>query len=319
MLRPCVVRLPALAVILACAPSDQAVPPSATAIPADPPAELARLVGDYTALGDSISVREAGGRLEAVAWKDTLRITAVDPVTVAGDSVFVEGRIYRRLALGPSEGNVFRITPRASYAELEKVALAASPPVEEGDFLPTDLVELVTLDSTIKLDIRYAGTDNFMSARFYSSPRAFLQRPAAEAAVRAHRALAVHGYGLLIHDGYRPWYVTRMFWDATPDPLRIFVADPSQGSRHNRGCAVDLTLYDLKTGQPVVMPGVYDEMSPRSFPNYPGGTSRQRALRALLRRAMEAEGFMVYETEWWHFDYNEWRRYRIGTARFEEM
>ena len=105
-----------------------------------------------------------------------------------------------------------------------------------------------------------------------------------------------------------------MFWDATPDPLRIFVADPSQGSRHNRGCAVDLTLYDLATGEPVIMPSGYDEMSPRAFPNYPGGTSRQRALRKLLRDAMEAEGFAVYETEWWHFDYKDWRKYRIGTA-----
>lgn len=319
MPRALVLCLPALAVLVGCATRDQAAPPASSGIPADAPTVTAALVGDYAADGDSISLREAGGRLEAVAWKDTRRLTAVDQATVAGDSVVVEGRTYRRLALGPSEGNVFRITPRASYAELEKVALAASPPVEEGDFLPTDLVELITLDSTIRLDIRYAGTDNFMSAKFYSSPRAFLQRPAAEAAVRAHRALAAHGYGLLIHDGYRPWYVTRMFWDATPDPLRIFVADPSQGSRHNRGCAVDLTLYDLKTGQPVTMPGVYDEMSPRSFPNYPGGTSRQRALRALLRQAMEAEGFTVYETEWWHFDYNEWRRYRIGTAKFEDL
>jgi len=75
----------------------------------------------------------------------------------------------------------------------------------------------------------------------------------------------------------------------------IFVADPAQGSRHNRGCAVDLTLYDLATGKPIEMPGTYDEMSPRSFPNYPGGTSLQRWHRDLLRRAMESEGFAVYE------------------------
>lgn len=311
---------PALLIVLGCKAAEEApAPPAAAGIPADPPAATASLVGDYAANGDSISLREAGGRLEAVAWKDTLRKVTVEPATVAGDSVVFEGRAYRRLALGPASGNVFRITPRAPYDELMKTALASSPPREEGDFLPTDLVEVVTLDSTIKLDVRYAGTDNFMSSKFYSSPRAFLQRPAAEATVRAHQALKAHGYGLLIHDGYRPWYVTKMFWDATPDPLRIFVADPSQGSRHNRGCAVDLTLYDLKTGEPVVMPSGYDEMSPRAFPNYPGGTSRQRALRALLREAMEAEGFTVYETEWWHFDYKDWRRYRIGTARFEEL
>jgi len=312
---------PALLVFLACKPAEQAPapPPAALGLPADPPAATAALVGDYAADGDSLSLREVSGRLEAVAWKDTARKATVDPGTVAGDSLTFESRVYRRLALGPASGTVFRITPRAPYDQLMKTALAASPPKEEGDFLPSDLVELVTLDSTIKLDIRYAGTDNFMSAKFYSSARAFLQRPAAEAAVRAHHALKALGYGLLIHDGYRPWYVTKMFWDATPDPLRIFVADPSQGSRHNRGCAVDLTLYDLKTGQAVIMPSGYDEMSPRAFPNYPGGTSRQRALRKLLRDAMEAEGFAVFETEWWHFDYKDWRKYRIGTARFEEL
>jgi len=311
---------PAL-LILACKPTEQAPapPPAAPGLPADPPAATAALVGDYAADGDSLSLREVSGRLEAVAWKDTARKATVDPGMVAGDSLTFESRVYRRLALGPASGTVFRITPRAPYDQLMKTALAASPPKEEGDFLPSDLVELVTLDSTIKLDIRYAGTDNFMSAKFYSSARAFLQRPAAEAAVRAHHALKALGYGLLIHDGYRPWYVTKMFWDATPDPFCIFVVDPSQGSRHNRGCAVDLTLYDLKTGQAVIMPSGYDEMSPRAFPNYPGGTSRQRALRKLLRDAMEAEGFAVFETEWWHFDYKDWRKYRIGTARFEEL
>ena len=308
-----------LLVAIGCARTETPAPPSnATGIPADPPAAIAPLVGDYAQGTDSISVREVGGKLEAIGWKDTTQRAALEAANV-GDSIVFEGKTWRRIALGPSSGNVFRITPRASYDSLMKVALAASPPKEEGDFLPADLVELVSLDSTIKLDIRYAGTNNFMGSKFYSSARAFLQRPATEAAVRAHHALKAQGYGLLIHDGYRPWYVTKMFWDATPDPLRIFVADPSQGSRHNRGCAVDLSLYDLKTGEPVVMPSVYDEMSPRAFPTYPGGTSRQRALRQTLRKAMEAEGFAVYETEWWHFDYKDWKRYRIGTERFEAL
>ena len=103
----------------------------------------------------------------------------------------------------------------------------------------------------------------------------------------------------------------------TPQKLRHFVADPAQGSRHNRGCAVDLTLYDLRTGQPVEMPGGYDEFSHRSSPDYPGGTTRQRWHRDLLRRVMEAEGFTVYPQEWWHFDYRDWRSYRIGNQPFE--
>ncbi|HSM60609.1 MAG TPA: M15 family metallopeptidase, partial [Longimicrobiales bacterium] len=216
-------------------------------------------------------------------------------------------------------GGTFRIAPVRPPEELRAQALAATPPDEAGDFLDSDLVELVTLDPTIRLDIRYASTNNFMGEVFYPEPRAFLQRPAAEALVRAHRWLGERGYGLLVHDGYRPWYVTKMFWDATPEGMKVFVADPASGSRHNRGAAVDLTLYDRATGEPVEMPGGYDEFSPRSFPDYPGGTSRQRWHRELLREAMEREGFTVYEAEWWHFDYVEWRRYRIGNRTFEEL
>jgi serine beta-lactamase-like protein LACTB len=137
--------------------------------------------------------------------------------------------------------------------------------------------------------------------------------------VRAHRALARQGLGLLIHDAYRPWYVTKMFWDATPDSSHVFVADPSQGSRHNRGCAVDLTVYDLATGKSIEMVSGYDEFSGRAYPDYPGGTSRQRYNRELLRRAMEAEGFRVYDAEWWHFDYQDWRLYPIGNQTFEQI
>jgi dihydroorotase/N-acyl-D-amino-acid deacylase len=193
------------------------------------------------------------------------------------------------------------------------------PPVEEGSFRAPELVELSRLDPTIKLDIRYATANNFAGQVFYDEPRAFLQKPAAEALVRAHRKLKKKGVGLMIFDGYRPWQVTRMFWEATPADKKIFVADPSQGSRHNRGCAVDLTLYDLKTGLALDMPSGYDEMSDRAFPHFTGGTAQQRKWRDLLRAAMEAEGFTVYEYEWWHFDYRDWKQYRILDLRFADI
>ena len=204
-------------------------------------------------------------------------------------------------------------------AELLPAALAATPPAEQGSFRKADLVELIALDPTIKLDIRYATTHNFLGTPLYSQARAFLQRPAAEALVRVSRALKGEGYGLLVHDAYRPWYVTKLFWDATPPDKHRFVADPATGSRHNRGCAVDLTLYDLKTGNAVEMPSLYDEMSERAYPAYTGGSDAARAHRELLRRHMEAEGFAVYEYEWWHFDYRDWRAYPIGNQRFEEL
>ena len=227
---------------------------------------------------------------------------------------------YARRNIGPEEGAPqLHITPVRPVPELIKEALAAQPPKETGDFRKSDLVELTKLDPTIKLDIRYATTNNFLGTVFYSEPRAFMQRPAAEAVVRANQELRKLGYGLLIHDAYRPWYITKVFWDATPVDKHIFVADPSQGSRHNRGCAVDLTLFDLKTGKPVEMVSTYDETTDRAYPDYPGGTSLQRWNRKLLKDTMESEGFKVYEAEWWHFDYKDWQHYPIGNATFEKL
>ena len=203
--------------------------------------------------------------------------------------------------------------------ELRREALKAQPPKETRHFRKAELVELIKLDPTIKLDIRYATDRNFLSTPMYSQARAFLQRPAAEALLRAHQSLKTKGYGLLIYDAYRPWYVTKMFWDATPKDKKIFVADPKDGSRHNRGCAVDLTLYDLKTGKAVDMPSLYDEMSQRAYADYLGGTEEERRHRAVLRAAMEAEGFTVYPQEWWHFDYKDWREYPIMNVRFEDI
>ncbi|TAK18003.1 MAG: D-alanyl-D-alanine dipeptidase [Acidobacteria bacterium] len=197
--------------------------------------------------------------------------------------------------------------------------MTESPPKETGDFRPAELVELTSLDRSIHLEIRYATTNNFLSSVFYAEARAFLQRPAADAVARAQKALAPLGYGLLIHDGYRPWYVTRTFWDATPPEKKWLVADPAKGSKHNRGCAVDLTLYDLKTGRVIEMPSTYDESTPRAYAFYPGGTSLQRWHRALLRRVMEAEGFTVNPEEWWHFDYRDWQRYAIGNVPFDRI
>jgi len=208
---------------------------------------------------------------------------------------------------------------RADPVALRKRALAATPPVETGPLLPSDLADVTTIEPGIKLDIRYAGSNNFMGIPLYERPAAYMQRPAAQALGRVHRALAAKGYGLLIHDAYRPWYVTWMFWEATPPEDHAFVADPAQGSRHNRGCAVDLTLYDLASGQPVEMPSRYDEFSTRAYADFVGGATAQRARRALLRQAMEAEGFTVYPEEWWHFDFKDWRRYPIGTKTFTEL
>jgi D-alanyl-D-alanine dipeptidase len=196
---------------------------------------------------------------------------------------------------------------------------AQDVPREKGRFRKPDLAELLKLDPTFKLDIRYATDNNFLKRRVYREARAFLQRPAAEALVRVHRNLRKQGYGLLVFDGYRPWAVTKDFWDSTPPDKRNFVANPAKGSKHNRGCAVDLSLFELATGAEVEMPSGYDEMTNRAYPTYDGGTQEQRRLRDLLRAAMKAEGFTVNEYEWWHFDYKDWRKYPILNISFESL
>ena len=201
-------------------------------------------------------------------------------------------------------------------ASLRAEALAAQPPAEPGPKRVSELTELTPRMAGVRLDVRYATSNNFLHTPVYTQGRAFLQRPAADAVRQVAADLAPKGFGLTIHDAYRPWFVTRMFWDATPDYNHIFVADPSQGSRHNRGAAVDLTLHELKSGKIVIMPGGYDEMSSRSYPLYIGGTSLQRWRRDVLREAMEARGFTVYEAEWWHFDFNGWQDFPISNLEF---
>ena len=303
--------------------------------PSAPPAAWLALIGAYAAERDTLYVYEDRGALAllvkpsaparlAQASESVFTFTGphlydAERVVFRAGEVQVGGVTLHRLAMGPANGGQLRLQPVRPVAELLQIDRTLIPPAESGAFLAPDLVEPARLDSAIHLDVRYATTNNFLGSVFYSSVRAFLQRPAAEALVRAARGLKPLGYGLLIHDAYRPWYVTKVFWDATPPASRWLVADPAQGSKHNRGAAVDITLYDLATGRPVEMPSTYDEATPRAVADFPGGTSRQRWHRALLRRVLEAEGFTVNPSEWWHFDYRDWQRYPILNKTFEDL
>lgn len=196
---------------------------------------------------------------------------------------------------------------------------AQNAPPKEKNTREADLVELIALDKTLKLDIRYARTDNFVGKAVYTEARAFMQRAAAEALLRVHEKLKKQNLGLVIFDGYRPWSVTKIFWDVTPEDKRKFVANPKTGSRHNRGCAVDLSIFDLKTGELVEMPTDFDDFTDKASPNYKGATKTQKKNRDLLRKMMEAEGFTVNDNEWWHFDYKDWKDYAIYDIAFSEV
>lgn len=308
--------------------------------PAPPPAGWARLIGVYGG-EDHLLISERDGKLYAtVEWLspyallesapdmfvwpyaglyDGAQVSFTRDTSGRATQVTIGAVVFPRRQVGPESGTQLRITPVRPVEELHREALASQPPVEPPTGRAPDLVELTRLDPTIKLEIRYATANNFLGSRVYSEARAFMQRPAAEALVRANGELHKFGYGVLIHDAYRPWYVTKIFWDATPAGKKWLVANPAQGSKHNRGCAVDLTLYDLGTGQPVEMVSTYDESTDRAYADYPGGTSLQRWHRALLRSVMESEGFLANPQEWWHFDYKDWQQYPIMNITFDKI
>ena len=182
-----------------------------------------------------------------------------------------------------------------------------------------ELVELIKLDPSLKLDIRYAAKNNFLKRPIYKGAKAFLQKSVAEDLIKVNKELQKDGCGLLIFDGYRPWSITKLFWDEIDPAKRKFVADPKIGSIHNRGCAVDLTLYDLKSGKEIKMPSEYDTFSEAAYPAYMGGTSEERSRRDFLIKVMENQNFKVHPNEWWHFDHKDCDKFEILDIPLDEV
>ncbi|QNQ10637.1 serine hydrolase [Sphingomonas alpina] len=310
--------------------------------PAKPDAELASLIGEYGWDYNVLRIYQRDGkpyaRIEWTDWAPLRRLEAdryafpervgLYPLESLRFERDASGKVtaallgtirFPRRDFGAEAEAAVRSVMNTGIDALRSSARAARPPVETSSAKASDLIALTQVEPGLRLDIRYAATNNFMGQKIYERAGAFMQRPAAEAIGRIHKSLTSQGFGLLIHDAYRPWYVTKMFWDATPPANRVFVADPSQGSRHNRGAAVDLTMVDLRTGAPIVTTGRYDEFSSRSYSNYVGGSDEQRWLREVLRTAMERDGFTVYSQEWWHFDRVGWRDYPIGNRSFQDL
>ena len=179
------------------------------------------------------------------------------------------------------------------------------------------LVDLAAFIPTIQLDIRYATANNFLGEPVYSSAKAYLRRPVAEALKNVQLALRQRGLGLKIYDAYRPYRATVYFFERLRDT--VYLAVPWQGSRHNRGCTVDLTLVDLKTGRELDMPTPYDAFTKKAHVNYPHLPARVIRNRNLLKQAMTAQGFRVYAEEWWHFDFRKFKQFDLLDIRFEDL
>ncbi len=212
----------------------------------------------------------------------------------AGQTAFPRNKTARRLQV-------------KRFSMILVVGLIAA--IASGGNLPDDLVAITSVNSRIKLDIRYATTNNFTGRQVYPCAKAFLRKPSAVKLARAQELLEARGLGLMVYDAYRPLSVQKIFWSIMPDER--YVADPAKGSRHNRGSAVDVTLVTLESGQELEMPSTYDDFSARAqyaFTNLPPAAISNRAL---LRATMIECGFEPFATEWWHFDDSTWTNYRV--------
>lgn len=182
------------------------------------------------------------------------------------------------------------------------------------------LVELVKRDPEIRLDMRYATANNFTGTVLYDQARAFMVGEAAEALFRAHERARQDGFGFTIFDAYRPWRVTKKLWDATPvGPKKNYVANPKRGSRHNRGCAVDMTMHDLATGALVEMPSGFDDFSEKAHRAYDDDSKAAAANAKRLESYMYAEGFIGMSNEWWHFDHQNWQQHPVMDIPFDKV
>ncbi len=174
--------------------------------------------------------------------------------------------------------------------------------------LSKELVDLEREIPGVRLDIRYATMDNFMRERLYPVAKAYLRAPAAVALAGAQKEFKALGLELKVFDGYRPYEVTEKIWEPYQNP--DFVADPAEGSRHNRGCAVDLTLVD-EIGEDLPMPTGYDDFTKKASHDYQNLPEEEIRNRDLLRAVMESHGFQALPTEWWHYDYVGWERFEL--------
>ena len=188
---------------------------------------------------------------------------------------------------------------------------------QEGRLI--ELTNLEQIEPTLRFDVRYARDDNFLGRAVYTQPRAFLLKHVADDLLKVHLGLKPHGLGLLIFDGYRPWSVTKLFWDESNENNRQYLANPETGSSHNRGCAVDLSLYRLSNGAPIVMPSDFDEMNEKAYVAYAEGDRDSMRLRDLLQERMKQNGFTGIKNEWWHFNHITNQNWPVMDFTFEEI
>lgn len=180
-----------------------------------------------------------------------------------------------------------------------------------------ELVDLTKVIPDIILDIRYATVHNFTNRKLYDKACAFARKPVAQALANAQREFKKRGVGIVVYDAYRPYSITKKMFEIYPDEQ--YVANPAKGSRHNRGCAIDMGLINLTTKKILKMPTEYDSFQKEAWPRTPVKDPEARTNRSLIISVMEKHGFKVNASEWWHYDFTGWEKYELLDVTFEDL
>lgn len=313
--------------------------------PADVPKDVKYILGFYYGNGENILIRENDGNLELLYRTlredncfakanifplqkehfDSYLMNEAGPITGSEANVSFErdkdgygitckvgGHRYSRYFLGAGNGEnalPFRLPAVNDWEKLRSDADKAVMPAALAAGAQAQLVNLANI-SGLKLISVYSGSDNCFGAPLYKSSNMYLAAEAAAALEKVNKELNTWGYGIMVCDAYRPWAISKLAYLALPDNKKFMLEDPDvKGSVHNTGLAVDVSLYDLTTGNPVEMISGFDEPSMRQYSSYAGGTEKQRYLRSLLREIMGKHGFSGIEMEWWHFEYGDCLKY----------
>lgn len=214
---------------------------------------------------------------------------------------------------------IFFSFPFNSHAQLQVVSSLKEYKSLKNQHPEQTLQEIVKEIPSIKLDIKYATKDNFTGLSVYDQARAFARKPVVESLKKIQKELNQQGLGLKIFDAYRPYAVTVKFWELTPSDKKDFVANPEKGSRHNRGCAIDLTLINLKTGEELIMPTPFDSFAKEAAADYDDIPLEAKKNRDFLIAIMQRNGFNVIKNEWWHFDFVGWENFSLMDIPFKSL
>jgi len=191
--------------------------------------------------------------------------------------------------------------------------LCASRGFSQSD---SSFVNILNINPSIQLDIRYATQNNFLGEKVYQKAQCIVRYAVAVKLDSVQQELETIGLGLKIFDGYRPLSVQRRMWEVMPDSR--YVANPKNGSRHNRGAAVDLTLVD-RNGNDLAMPTDFDDFSEKAHHGFMDLPHQVLINRWILRTIMEKYGFERLESEWWHYDLKGWQKFAIRDVSFQAL